>query len=184
MPLHRQQGFNLIEALIAMVVLTLGLLGVAAMQITAVRNTQGSYARSQATTIMNDLAERIYANKPGASSYGAFDSTVAGACAKPTICEMESAGTAPTCTAAAQMAASDLYMTACSAAGANTLLPVGSLQSQCLDNAGAVAACGSGSRIRITVNWTERGTVSESASAGAMEAANLVRQSINLVIQP
>lgn len=184
MPLHHQQGFNLIEALIAMVVLTLGLLGVAAMQITAVRNTQGSYSRTQATSIMNDLAERIYANTPGAASYGAFDSTVAGACAKPTVCAMESATPVAACSPA-QMAAYDLFVTGCGPTGATTLLAAGSLKTDCLDNAsGVVVACTRGLRMRITVNWTERGVVVEGASAGAMESANLVPQSINLVIQP
>ena len=190
-----QKGFNLIEALIALVLLTIGLLGVAAMQITAVRNTQGSYSRTQATTIMNDLAERIYANTPGAAS-GAYavtpgsailryDSSVSGGCTVPAAqCAMESSSSVMACTPT-QMAAYDLYATGCGPAGAQTLLTAGSLQSACLDTASGVdAACGVGSRMRITVNWTERGTVVESASAGAMDAANLVPQSINLVIQP
>ena len=185
MSLNHQQGFNLIEALIALVLLTIGLLGVAAMQITAVRNTQGSYARTQATTIMNDLAERIYANTLAAANYGAYDSTAAGSCNVPaTLCAMESSTAVAACTPA-QMATYDLYVTGCGTSGARTLLTAGSLQTSCLDNtSGVVAACATGLRIRITVNWTERGTVVENASAAAMEASNLVPQSINLVIQP
>lgn len=183
MSIRFQQGFNLIEVLIATVVLTIGLLGVAALQLTGMRNTQGSYFRSQATTIMNDLAERIYANTPGAANYGGFNSAT-NACATPAaLCAMTSTTVVAGCTPA-QMATYDLFIAGCSAMGANTLLTSGSLQTDCLDAAGAVAACGAGSRLRITVNWQERGATVESASAGAMETANLVTQSINLVIQP
>lgn len=184
MSLHRQYGFNLIEVLIATVVLTIGLLGVAALQLTGMRNTQGSYYRSQATTIMNDLAERIYANTPAAANYGAFDSSAVNACNVPaTRCSMTSSTAIAACTPA-QMAADDLYVAGCSATGAVSLLTSGRLEANCLDNAGAVAACAAGSRIRIRVSWQERGTIVESASAGAMDTANLELQSINLVIQP
>lgn len=183
MTLRREYGFNLIEVLIATVVLTLGLLGVAAMQLTGMRNTQGSYYRSQATTIMNDLAERIYANTSGAINYNRFDTATS--CNLPAVrCAMTSATAINACTPA-QMAAEDLYVTGCSSGGAVGLLPSGSLQAACIDNAsGVITDCANGLRIRITVNWQERGTVVQSASAGAMDAANLENQSISMVIQP
>lgn len=183
MSIRRQAGFNLIEALIATVVLTIGLLGVAALQLTGMRNTQGSYYRSQATTIMNDLAERIYANTPGAASYGGFNSATSACTTPAALCAMTSATVVAACTPA-QMATYDLFIAGCSAMGANTLLSAGSLQTDCLDTAGNIAACGAGSRIRITVNWTERGTIVESASSTAMDTANLQPQSISMVIQP
>ncbi|ESS74046.1 type IV pilus modification protein PilV [Methyloglobulus morosus KoM1] len=58
-----QQGFTLIEVLIAMLVLALGLLGLAALQATTLKNNQNSYYRSQATQFAYDIADRIRANE-------------------------------------------------------------------------------------------------------------------------
>jgi type IV pilus assembly protein PilV len=179
-----QNGFSLIEALVAMVVLTMGILGIAALQITSMRNTQGSYARSQATNLSNGLAERIYANTPGAINYGGFDSNANNACITPAnTCATESAASAVACSTS-NMATYDLNKVGCGASGAQGLLTSGRLQVDCLNAAGAVTACAAGLRIRITVSWTERGTIVEGSSAAAMDAANLVTQSVNLVIQP
>ena len=45
---RQQRGVGLIEVLIALVVLAFGLLGIAAMQLTALRNSESSLKRSQA----------------------------------------------------------------------------------------------------------------------------------------
>ncbi len=55
-------GFTLIEVLIAMVILAVGLLGLAALQATSLRNDQSAYNRSQATQLAYDMADRIRAN--------------------------------------------------------------------------------------------------------------------------
>ncbi len=55
-------GFTLIEVLIAMLVLAVGLLGLAGLQATSLRNNQSAYNRSQATQLAYDLADRMRAN--------------------------------------------------------------------------------------------------------------------------
>jgi type IV pilus assembly protein PilV len=55
-------GFTLIEVLIAMVVLAIGLLGLAALQTTSLRNNQSAYFRSQATQLAYDIADRVRIN--------------------------------------------------------------------------------------------------------------------------
>ncbi len=62
---RRIQGFTLIEALIALLVLTIGLLGAAGMLITSVRNSHNSYLRSQASFIADSMLERMHANPLG-----------------------------------------------------------------------------------------------------------------------
>lgn len=54
-------GFTLIEILVALAVLSLGLLGLAAMNLTALTNSQASYERSIAVMQANDLVERMWA---------------------------------------------------------------------------------------------------------------------------
>lgn len=63
---HRHdRGFTLLEALIALLVLTIGLLGAASMLLSSVRNSHNSYLRSQASFIADSLIERMRANPLG-----------------------------------------------------------------------------------------------------------------------
>lgn len=55
-------GFTLIEALIAVLVLSIGLLGVAAMQLKAMQSAQVAYQRSVATLAAQDAVERLWAS--------------------------------------------------------------------------------------------------------------------------
>lgn len=57
-----EQGFTMIEALIALVVLTIGLLGLASMYSKSMMVTHGAYLRSLASIQSMDMAERIRAN--------------------------------------------------------------------------------------------------------------------------
>lgn len=56
-------GFSMIEVLIAVLILAVGLLGVAALQMTSVRSGAEGYLRSQATAIAEDFASRIRAGR-------------------------------------------------------------------------------------------------------------------------
>ena len=70
---------TLIEVLVALVVISVGLLGVAALQMVSLRNSQGSYLRTQATTLADDIIDRMRANRTAAlgSAYNiAFGQTV------------------------------------------------------------------------------------------------------------
>ena len=58
-----QSGTTLIEVLVAVVVLSIGLLGIAGLQLSALRNTQGAYERSAAVILANSLAERMAADR-------------------------------------------------------------------------------------------------------------------------
>ncbi len=69
------QGFTLIEVLIAVLVLSIGLLGLASLQAASLKNNYGAYMRSQASILANDMADRIRSN-PGsgvAGTGGALD---------------------------------------------------------------------------------------------------------------
>lgn len=59
--MRRQSGFSLIEALIALLVLSLGLVGVAAMQLKALQSATAGYQRSVATLAAVDAQERLWA---------------------------------------------------------------------------------------------------------------------------
>lgn len=60
---RHQEGATLIEVLIAIVVLSIGLLGLAGLQVTSVQSNHSAYQRSQATLLAYDLADRMRANR-------------------------------------------------------------------------------------------------------------------------
>lgn len=60
--MNKNTGFTLIEVLIAMLVLAVGLLGMAGLQATSLGNNQSAYNRSQATQLAYDMADRMRAN--------------------------------------------------------------------------------------------------------------------------
>lgn len=63
---HLQRGASLIEVLVAVVILAVGLLGVAGMQMSALRSNQSAYERSVATFLASSIAERMSANRAAA----------------------------------------------------------------------------------------------------------------------
>ncbi|WP_160288311.1 type IV pilus modification protein PilV [Pseudomonas knackmussii] len=65
---HPQLGITMIEVLVTLLVFTVGLLGIAALQLNALKGIADSNQRSQATWIMQELAERMRANSLGAES--------------------------------------------------------------------------------------------------------------------
>jgi type IV pilus assembly protein PilV len=60
---RRQRGFTLIEVLVAMLVLSIGVLGVAGMQVTALKNLQSSSSFGVAAMLSNDMADRMWVNQ-------------------------------------------------------------------------------------------------------------------------
>ncbi|WP_424450039.1 type IV pilus modification protein PilV [Plasticicumulans lactativorans] len=57
-------GFTLLEVLITIVIVALGLLGLGALHVRAMRDTTSAYLRSEATVLTQDIADRIRANLP------------------------------------------------------------------------------------------------------------------------
>jgi len=62
-PFRKETGATLIEVLVAMVVLAIGLLGLAGLQATSIQSNHSAYYRSQATLLASDLADRMRANR-------------------------------------------------------------------------------------------------------------------------
>ena len=97
--MNKQSGFTMVEALVALVVLAIGLLGIAALYLHSLRAGRTAIYRTQGVTLAADLADRIRANR---TAIAAYNSTLAQAHAEVATC-FTTAG----CTAA-QLAESDL----------------------------------------------------------------------------
>jgi type IV pilus assembly protein PilV len=69
LPAGRQRGTSMIEVLVAMVVIAVGLLGLAGLQVRLQSSEMESYQRTQALLLVHDMASRIAVNRNHAASY-------------------------------------------------------------------------------------------------------------------
>lgn len=136
--MNKKTGFTLIEVLIAMLVLAVGLLGLAGLQATSLRNNQSAYNRSQATLLTYDMADRIRANLADANNL-ANSAYVASA----TAALQSTCNSSPGCTPAL-MAQNDRALW-----NANIISALGPL------GTGSVTVDGTTRVFTITINWTE-----------------------------
>ena len=100
---NQSNGFTLIEILVALLIISIGLLGLARLQIVGIKNTQSGHLRSQVAFLGNDIMERIQQN-PATAISGAYDIALNTAPADPGCI-----GAAANCTAEA-MANFDLFI--------------------------------------------------------------------------
>ena len=76
--IRQQRGFTLIESLIALVVLSVGLLGIAALYLETLRAGRSALYRTEAVTMAADIADRMRANRNPANAYtGAGQNAIA-----------------------------------------------------------------------------------------------------------
>jgi type IV pilus assembly protein PilV len=64
-----QSGVSMVEVLVALVVMSIGMLGIAALYIESVKASRGALLRTQAVGLASDMADRIRANRLGAARY-------------------------------------------------------------------------------------------------------------------
>lgn len=127
---QQEAGFSMLEVLIALVVFSVGLLGMAMMQQTGMQTLAGSGQLSDAVYLAEDMADRIRANRGHAVSgttYNSIDNAVNAHCVA-------------SCSAA-QIAAKDLFDWD---EAVNSQL------------SGVATIARSGDSYNITVSWNER----------------------------
>ncbi len=136
-----KQGFTLIEILIAMVIMAFGLLGLAGLQASGLKQNQSAYLRSQATALAYDLADRIRANRSQVTTYIAASS---GAGTQTTNC-LNTTGCSPLL-----MAAHDIFEWK-SMVSSPPLNGTGSLA----QSSGSGTATMSDDMYTVTINWDD-----------------------------
>jgi type IV pilus assembly protein PilV len=107
-PATSSQGFTLVEVLIAVLVLSLGLLGLAGLQANSLKFNTSAAVRGQATLVAYDIIDRMRANRDAALA-GAYDDAMGIA---PTAGGTDCQAVGSTCTAN-QMASYDLNQWKC-----------------------------------------------------------------------
>ena len=63
MSIKVHKGFTLIEVLVSMIVLAIGLLGLAGLQLTSLKAADSAYHRSQASVLADDILDRMRSNR-------------------------------------------------------------------------------------------------------------------------
>ena len=151
--IRRNDGFSLLEVLVALFLITIALLGTAGMQAYGVKVTQGGQFRAQAVLLGADFMERVEANNVAAVA-GSYVATL------PTSPIAFDCVTSP-CTPA-KMAAYDLDQFQQNLA---RQLPAATAKIETEDTgvAGLV-------RYKLTVNWQERSFKSKSSATASGEA--------------
>jgi type IV pilus assembly protein PilV len=66
---RRQAGVSIVESLVALLVLSIGLLGIAGMFLDSVKNSRTALLRTQAVNAVSDMADRIRANSAAREAY-------------------------------------------------------------------------------------------------------------------
>lgn len=118
----RQGGATLIEALVSLVVMSFGLLGIAGLQISALSFQKSAWSTHRVSEITSEFAERVRANAKAVDSDYQYTAAYAtGKVASPTMLNCRGTGTC----SATQLAADDIAELL---AKAQTLLPEGSIQ--------------------------------------------------------
>ena len=85
----RQDGFTLIEVMVAILVFGLGLMGMAGLMVVSVKTNQSAYLRTQAEFLAQAMADRMRANIGLINSYnGQYNAATAGPdpCAGGVVC--------------------------------------------------------------------------------------------------
>ena len=145
-----QRGFSLIEVLVAVLIVAIGLIGVAGMQIVGLKGNQQSFSKNQAAHHTQALLERMRSNPDGVSGdHYVFDSDTLDCSVDPTVdCTLVTS----TCSAE-NLADYDLFSTFCGNNGNLNSGIKGGLSSSSLQIS-CPAACDDG--IRFTLDWEEQ----------------------------
>jgi type IV pilus assembly protein PilV len=164
-----QRGVSLIEVLIALVVLSVGFVGYAGLQMIGVRTASDSLLRTQALNLAENMVERMHANRSaindvevngGNSLYAGLRSANIDCSAPPVNCDRMGNGTAAAMCNVPELVTWDAYTVYCGFPAANgetmggiqDTLPDGGLAVDCI---GAGGACLPGSAHQVTVSWEE-----------------------------
>lgn len=153
-----QQGFTLIEVMVALVVLSIGLLGMAAMQISSLQANREAYIRTQAVIATYEIIDRIRANPEQLASYATGKGDLPGAAVN---CE----GASVTCSAA-QMVGYDLGQWKCGLGKWNSSGVCGSYGITGDLSGGDGSVVVNGSSVSVTVFYEDQQGTEQSFTVG------------------
>ena len=156
----RQRGIGILEVLIALIVISFGVLGMAGLQLTGMKHSTNGFNRAKAVLAAEDMATRMRINRSGIANalYDDYDSSAVICANRPaTYCQPYGNTAAQSCDSAA-LATFDRFAVACgdwdedgASGGIADLLPDNAkLEVDC------DAPCTEDSSYTLMVTWPER----------------------------
>lgn len=103
---RRANGVGMVEVMVALIILSIGMLGTATLFVSSMQAKTTALSRMQAINLANDIADRIRANRTATTGYALTESAAA---ATPGTNCVQTTSTAATSCTPAQMAVSDLF---------------------------------------------------------------------------
>jgi type IV pilus assembly protein PilV len=188
---HSTRGFSLVEMLVALLVISIGLLGIAKMQALALSNTSGGRLRAVAAIEAGGLASLIASNHNyWGTLASALTITVTAGSSAATITSSDStlsttvnclygSGSAAPCTAA-KMAGYDLQQWV--AEFQNVMNGVGAANYFASVSCNALTSGTTQVTCQITVNWTEQNV--NALANTSQSAASMASPSYTLFVSP
>ena len=96
---RKSAGFTLLEVMIAMVIFSIGLLGLAGIQAVSLKNNHSAYTRTITMQLAYNMADVIRAGTDNEGLVSSkFDSVTVGIGTAPASCVQKNLGTPPNCT--------------------------------------------------------------------------------------
>ncbi len=164
----RQYGFSMVEILVTMLIISIAVLGSAGLQVYAMKTNLGGQYRNQAVFLLNDVVERMKANK----AYAVSATTSYG----------DNASSAGMTT--------DCYAAPCSA-GALAAYDIAKWQAAILavlpQGTGTVTQTTAGTATTpasytVTISWVDRKTNTKYAATGAAQPSEIFSITTNIQI--
>lgn len=163
----RTRGFTLVEVLVSLVVLSIGLLGIAKLMLFSSHSNDSAYLRSQATDLSYEMLDYMRANSAQAAA-GAYNTALGTAATNPGF---SCIAVAP----CANLALYDVYEWKLRLNANSGVVPAGALP----NGQGSVTTVSAGGQTTVTivVNWNDS-VAEDTLNPGAAPASNT--QSITL----
>ena len=132
------RGFSLVEVLIALIIMSVGMLGIAGLYVQSMQAGRTSMLRHHAITLAGDVADRIRANPTAGAAYAAAAGQDNNCVAQNANCDV------------AQMAAHDIFLWQAQALEFLPPMGDGTQQVEVIFNAGTLPPS-----YQITIRWDE-----------------------------
>lgn len=166
----KQRGVGIIEVMVALIVISFGVLGMAGLQLTGMKHSTNGFNRTKAVMLAENMTTRMRINRSAVADqlYDDFDSSEEVCTTKPTpYCQANGDDNAQSCNAQ-QLADFDMFSVACgewykagASGGVAQLLPAGaSMQIVCDDN-----DCTAQSSYTLSVTWPENENASSDTAS-------------------